>query len=404
LATTQSQKKASDSKQKKGNSAAKRTTKKALTDEEIGKRKVKIPSEDLPRRTLESALPIAAVIRDTYAGKAASWPELASALGVSENNPANRYPLWTAVAYGILRREDTQYSLAETGRKILAPNYSGEREEGILKAILTPSVLSRFYQDYNGSPLPSDEHFLNVLENRYGVPRDRTVEARQIIIDNARFASIIDESGSSLILNFSLTGAPPTQRTTITTELDTDIQIEIDPDESMGLSASNLSEACFVITPLGDDSSVERKHANTIFDHLIKPVLLEFGIEAIRADKIAKPGIITKQIIEHLASCRLCIADLSFNNPNAFYELGVRQAFLLSTIQIIRKGDKIPFDVSQGRTIIIDTSDPYTIMDRFNSARAELREHVDSCLKGSTTSEDNPVATYLPGLRVSLPK
>ena len=92
-------------------------------------------------------------------------------------------------------------------------------------------------------------------------------------------------------------------------------------------------------------------------------------MRAIRADKIAKPGIITKQVIEYIAYSKLCIADLSFNNANAFYELGVRHAFKLSTIQIIRKGDKIPFDVSQGRTIIIDASDPYTIMDRIDVAR-----------------------------------
>jgi hypothetical protein len=98
------------------------------------------------------------------------------------------------------------------------------------------------------------------------------------------------------------------------------------------------------------------------------------------------------------------VADLSFSNPNAFYELGVRHAFQLSTIQIIRKGDKIPFDVSQGRTILIDASDPYTIMDRFDAARKELKEHVTAVMRGMETQEDNPIHLFLPGLKVTIPK
>jgi len=82
----------------------------------------------------------------------------------------------------------------------------------------------------------------------------------------------------------------------------------------------------------------------------------------------------------------------------------VRHAFKLSTIQIIRKGDKIPFDVSQGRTIIIDTSDPYTIMDRIGAARQELKEHVTALRKGTEKQEDNPINLFLPGLKISIPK
>ncbi len=140
------------------------------------------------------------------------------------------------------------------------------------------------------------------------------------------------------------------------------------------------------------------------FKHLLEPVLAESHLRPVRADKISRPGIITKQVIEYLAFSRLCIADLSFSNPNAFYELGVRHAFKLSTVQIIRKGDKIPFDVSQGRTIIIDASDPYTIMDRMEAARKELTEHVTATMKGTEKQEDNPINLFLPGLKVSIPK
>jgi predicted ATPase len=107
------------------------------------------------------------------------------------------------------------------------------------------------------------------------------------------------------------------------------------------------------------------------------------------------------RVFEHLANARVCVADLSFHNPNAFYELGVRHAFLLPTIQLIHKSKNIPFDVSQGRTITIDTSDSYMVADHLESARKTLSEYVKNLLADSNGPEDNPVAVYLPGVKVT---
>lgn len=392
---------------KKASEKAKTTTPKKTTAKE--KRTV-VSAEALPRRPLEDALSVAQIIRDTYAGKPTSWIEIAKAKAVSEKNPVNRYPLWSAVAYGIvLKNEDNTYTLGETGRKILAPTYDGEREEGIKKALFTPSILSRFYTDYNGSPIPNEELFPNVLETRYSVPRERTSEAIEILLENARFAgALITRDDGKQGLDFSDAAFPIVKQDEPGDfeegEGDPDSLREEEVDSVPVAMKEDWSKICFVITPIGKDDSVERKHSDAVLKHLLSPVLEEVGLRPIRADRIAKPGIITKQVIEYLAYSRLCVADLSFSNPNAFYELGVRHAFKLSTIQIIRKGDVIPFDVSQGRTIIIDTSDPYTIMDRFDAARKELKEHVLAVTKGTEKQEDNPINLFLPGLKVTIPK
>jgi hypothetical protein len=143
-----------------------------------------------------------------------------------------------------------------------------------------------------------------------------------------------------------------------------------------------------------------------MLNHLIKPVCNELGLKVVRADTIDKAGLITQQILEFIAKSAYCIADLSFNNPNVFYELGVRHVCQLPTVQLIRKGDKIPFDVSQGRTIMIDTSDIYTIMDRFESAKKELKEHINKQTNNikNDIADDNPIRIYLPELKVILPK
>lgn len=143
-----------------------------------------------------------------------------------------------------------------------------------------------------------------------------------------------------------------------------------------------------------------------LFNHLIQPVCDELGLIVVRADKIDKSGLITHQILEHIAKSAYCITDLSFSNPNVFYELGVRHVCQLPTVQIIRKGDKIPFDVSQGRTITIDTSDIYTIMDRFESARKELKQRIEKIKNNikNDIADDNPIKVYLPDLKVTLPR
>jgi hypothetical protein len=157
-----------------------------------------------------------------------------------------------------------------------------------------------------------------------------------------------------------------------------------------------------VITPIGEEGSGERKHADAMLRHLIMPVLEDIGITTVRADKISKPGHVTKQVVEYIAYSQLCITDLSFGSANAHYELGIRHALKLPSIQIIRKGDRIPFDIQQARTIIIDTSDPYTIMDRVSSAKAELAEHVKALISGNAKNEESPITMYLPSLSIRL--
>lgn len=76
----------------------------------------------------------------------------------------------------------------------------------------------------------------------------------------------------------------------------------------------------------------------------------------------------------------------------------------MPTVQIIRKGDKIPFDVSQGRTIKIDMTDVYSVIESVDSAKRELRQHLRHALSADYKGEDNPVNTYLPGVEVKIPK
>ena len=112
-------------------------------------------------------------------------------------------------------------------------------------------------------------------------------------------------------------------------------------------------ELCFVIGPIGEAQSETRRHADYLLGAIIEPVFAEhfanFTVE--RANKIAAPGMISSQVITRLMDAPLVVADMSFHNANAFYELAIRHMVRKRTIHLIHKGSQIPFDVAPHRAI-----------------------------------------------------
>lgn len=299
---------------------------------------------------------MAIALRDTFGSQGATWEELAAAMQLGPTSVTTKYLVWSAEAYGLLAREGKEIRLSETGRKIVAPTYTGEDHEGRIKAILTPSLLSKFYSDYDGHPIPSPDHFGNLLENRYELPRERVSEAQEIILENASFVGVLQRSTPDAPPRIVIRGADVGRAATISGR-DTPPPHEGDSGVE---SDAEWEKVLFFIAPIGEDESEYRKHSDMLLRHLIEPVASEHGLRAVRADGIERSGLITRQILEYLVRARVCVADLSFGNSNVFYELGVRHTAKRPTVQVIRRGDKIPFDLSQGRTIKIDTTDVYT--------------------------------------------
>lgn len=159
---------------------------------------------------------------------------------------------------------------------------------------------------------------------------------------------------------------------------------------------------CFYITPIGEEDTEQRRHSDLFLNHIVEPALEEFGLKLVRADQIGKPGMITGQVIEHTVRARLVIADLSFQNPNVFYELCLRHVCRLPIVQIIRKKDDIPFDLEQFRTIPIDNSDIYTLVPQLETYQSQIAAQVRQALE-NPDAVDNPISVYFPGLSATVP-
>lgn len=155
---------------------------------------------------------------------------------------------------------------------------------------------------------------------------------------------------------------------------------------------------CFVIAPIGAEGSTDRVRSDQVLKHIITPAAFECGYDSLRADKISEPGLITSQVIQHIVTDPLVIADLSGHNPNVFYELALRHALKKPVVQIIQATEKIPFDLAASRTIFVDHHD----LDSAAKAKEEIIKQIRS-VEQNPTDVDTPisVAVELQSLRQS---
>ena len=141
-----------------------------------------------------------------------------------------------------------------------------------------------------------------------------------------------------------------------------------------------MKKVCFVIGPIGEKDSDVRKHADRVMNEIINPVVNKFGYEVIRADKYSIPGQITSQIVELIANADLLIADLSFHNPNVFYELALRHITRKPFVHLIKEGEKIPFDIKDIRAIEFNLDNEESI----KQAKGELRKQIKNIEEGES--------------------
>ena len=96
-----------------------------------------------------------------------------------------------------------------------------------------------------------------------------------------------------------------------------------------------------------------------VFDKYIVKGAELAGYKPERADMTNQGGVISKRMMELIYHCQMAVVDITTNNPNVFYELGVRHALhKRGTVLIRRKGsgndevsalsrhrDGIPFNI-----------------------------------------------------------
>jgi tetratricopeptide (TPR) repeat protein len=158
-----------------------------------------------------------------------------------------------------------------------------------------------------------------------------------------------------------------------------------------------MKELCFVLMPFGLKKDPQGKEIDfdKVYQSFIKPAIEKAGLEPVRADEDKGGGFIHKPMYERLLYCDFAVADLSFANPNVFYELGIRHAIKpYTTVSLFEVNTRLPFDVAPLRTL------PYSYE---NGAIANVQDCIDSLASriadnlDASKNTDSPIAQLISG-------
>jgi hypothetical protein len=114
---------------------------------------------------------------------------------------------------------------------------------------------------------------------------------------------------------------------------------QVDPDPNL----------CFVIMPFG------RKHLDKAYRIAVVPAAEDLGLQALRADH--GPEEIMEGIWIRMLRARVIVADVTDENPNVMYELGIAHALGKPILLLSAGSDRgITFDLRRYRHIFYKTS------------------------------------------------
>ena len=88
-----------------------------------------------------------------------------------------------------------------------------------------------------------------------------------------------------------------------------------------------MTNSCFVVMPIGTQTyngvTVSENELRKRYDYIIKQAIqaADSTLEVIRADEELNPGSMSNDIFMKLMHSKYVIADITYPNPNVFYEL-----------------------------------------------------------------------------------
>ncbi|MBS1808545.1 MAG: DUF4071 domain-containing protein [Acidobacteria bacterium] len=161
-----------------------------------------------------------------------------------------------------------------------------------------------------------------------------------------------------------------------------------------------MGQHVFVAMPYGERDGI---NFDAIYQTLIKPALTEAGFDVFRADEENQSGDIRVDMFQELLLADLVIADITQENPNVWYELGIRhglraRGYVQMRGKIEGVKTRVPFDVSVDRTFSYrlknGAPDPDTL-EKDKKALAEFVIATMEAIEVELDKKESPVFNLL---------
>lgn len=348
-------------------------------------------SRPFPAASFEDSLVVANAIQQLGGDPKVRRITIFEHLKKSPDSGPSRQLVTNSSAYGITIGSYQAEYLELTAEGAIASNpdaQAGEQFKARLKlAIEGIEPFKKLFDKYAGAKLPAIVVLRDFLKEN-AVGDEWLEECISLFIVNCKYVGVLREvAGAERLLTpdhaieEAIKGKPAASITF--------------PPVVHVTANNDWSKKCFYITPIGKEGSEERKHADLFMASLIQPAIEPLGLEVIRADQIGEPGMIASQVLQHLKHCALAIADMSHRNPNVFYEMGLRHASRLPLVQLIRKADDLPFDINQVRSVIVDTTDIYSLVPKLQVYISEIQTQARRAIE-DPAAIGNPITVFYP--------
>jgi tetratricopeptide (TPR) repeat protein len=158
----------------------------------------------------------------------------------------------------------------------------------------------------------------------------------------------------------------------------------------------------FVVMPFGRkaDAKGEEIDFDLVYRELIAPALEDAEIEPFRADVEIRAGSIHADMFQELLFADVVVADLTIDNANAFYELGVRHALRDNATVSMFSSNRpwLPFDVIGERSLLYKPIGAPIDRQAVLRDRARLTDMIRATLLAWRGRKTSPVYRMLPNL------
>lgn len=136
-------------------------------------------------------------------------------------------------------------------------------------------------------------------------------------------------------------------------------------------------EKCFIIQPF-DGGVFDNR-----YEDVYAPAIIDSGLEPYRVDQDLKVSIPIQEIENGIRDSRICLADISLDNPNVWFELGFAIALFKEVVLICsdQRYSKFPFDVQHRSIIRYSTGAPRD----FDVLRNKITKRINALLQKAET-------------------